>query len=151
LTLAEKIKKDLEQAIRQNDKARRDALRLILASVKNAEIDLQKTLDDSDIFGILAKEAKKRQESIEAFEQGNRQDLIAQEKVELTLISEYLPEQMSRDDIIAMTRKIIEDIGATDARDKGKVMAQLMPQTKGRAEGKEVSDIVSDILNNLQC
>lgn len=151
MTLAEKIKKDLEQAIRQNDKARRDALRLILASVKNAEIDLQKTLDDSDIFGILAKEAKKRQESIEAFEQGNRQDLIAQEKVELTLISEYLPEQMSRDDIIAMTRKIIEDIGATDARDKGKVMAQLMPQTKGRAEGKEVSDIVSDILNNLQC
>lgn len=149
MTLAKKIRDDLEQAVRQGDTVRRSVLRLTLASIKNAEIDKKKNLDDTDILGVLTKEAKKRRESIEAFEQGNRPDLVTQEKAELDILSEYLPEQMSQDDIAAAARKIIDETGATGPGDKGKVMSQLMPQTKGRAEGKMVNDIVTELLSNM--
>ena len=149
MTLAKKIRDDLEQAVRQGDTVRRSVLRLTLASIKNAEIDKKKNLDDTDILGVLTKEAKKRRESIEAFEQGNRPDLVTQEKAELDILSEYLPEQMSQDDIAAAAQKIIDETGATGPGDKGKVMSQLMPQTKGRAEGKMVSDIVTELLSNM--
>ena len=149
MTLAKKIRDDLEQAVRQGDTVRRSVLRLTLASIKNAEIDQKKNLDDPDILGVLTKEAKKRRESIEAFEQGNRPDLVTQEKAELDILSEYLPEQMSQDDITAAAQKIIDETGATGPGDKGKVMSQLMPQTKGRAESKMVSDIVTELLSNM--
>lgn len=149
MTLAEKIKGDLEQAIRQRDTMRRSTLRLILANIHNAEIEQRKELDEADTLGVLAKEAKKRRESIEAYEKGNRPDLVEQEKAELAIITEYLPEQMSRDEIAAAAKKIIDDIGASGPGDKGKVMSQLMPQTKGKAEGKVVSDIVTELLSNI--
>jgi len=150
MSLAEQIKGDLEQAIRKQDKLRCSTLRMLLSSIHNAEIDKQhKALDDAGIIEIVAKEIKKRRESIEAYEKGNRQDLVAQEKSELEILSGYLPEQMSRDDIIAAAQKIISDIGAKGPGDKGKVMGQLMPQTKGKADGKEVSDIVSELLSKL--
>lgn len=148
MTLAQKIRTDLEQAIRQTDKVRCSALRLVLAGIKNAEIAQQKTLDDSGILGVIEKEAKQRRESIEAFEQGNRQDLVAQEKAELAILLEYLPEQMSREEIVAAAHKVVNELGATGPRDKGKVMSQLMPQLKGRAQGQEVSDVVSELLSS---
>jgi uncharacterized protein YqeY len=147
--LAEQIKGDLEQSIRKQDKVRCSTLRMLLSSIHNAEIDQQhKALDDAGILGAVAKEAKKRRESIEAFEKGNRPDLVAQEKAELDILSGYLPKQMNRDEIIAAAKKIISDIGAKGPGDKGKVMGQLMPQTKGKADGKEVSDIVSELLSS---
>ena len=148
MSLAEKIRSDLQQALRQGDKVRCSVLRLVLASIRNAEIDQQKTLDDPGILAITDKEAKKRRESIEAFEQGNRQDLVAQEKAELAVLLEYLPEQMSHDEIVAIAEKVIAGLGATSASDKGKVMSQLMPQLKGKAQGQEVSDIVSELLSS---
>lgn len=147
MTLAERIRTDLEQALRQKDKVRCSVLRLVLAGIRNAEIAQQKTLDDSGILGVIEKEAKQRRESIEAFEQGNRQDLVAQEKAELAILLEYLPEQMSREEIVTAAHKVINEVGATGPKDKGKVMSQLMPQMKGRAQGQEVSDVVSELLS----
>ena len=148
MTLAERIRFDLEQALRQGDKLRCSVIRLVLASIKNTEIAQQKTLDDSDILGVIEKEARKRRESIEAFEKGNRQDLVAQEKAELAMLLEYLPEQMSREEIVAAARKVISEVEATSPRDTGKVMSRLMPQLKGKAQGQEVSAVVSEILSS---
>jgi uncharacterized protein YqeY len=148
MTLAQKIRTDLEQSIRKDDKRRCLVLRSVLASIRNAEIAQQKDLDDSGILVVIDKEAKMRRESIEAFEKGNRPDLVANEKAELAILLEYLPEQMSREEIAAAARKVISELGATSQKDKGKVMSQLMPQLRGRAQGQEVSDVVSEILSS---
>ena len=148
--LVEQIRSDLEQAIRQKDNLRCTTLRMLISSIHNAEIDQQhKALDDAGIGIVVAKEIKKRRESIEAFEKGNRPDLVAKEKSELDILSKYLPPQMSRDEIIAAAKQAIAEAGAKGAGDKGKVMSKLMPQTKGKADGKEVSDIVTELLSNL--
>jgi uncharacterized protein YqeY len=148
MILAEKIRSDLEQSIRKGDKLRRSVLRLLLSSMRNAEIAQQKPLDDTGIIGVIEKEAKMRRESIEAFEKGNRPDLVANEKAELSVLMEYLPEQMSHEEIVAAARKVVDDLGATGPKDKGKVMSQLMPQLKGRAQGQEVSEVVSELLSS---
>jgi uncharacterized protein YqeY len=147
MALAQKIRNDLEQSIRKDDKRRCLVLRSVLASIRNAEIAQQKDLDDSGILVVLDKEAKMRRESIEAFEKGNRPDLVTNEKAELAILLEYLPEQMSREEIAAAARKVISELGATSQKDKGKVMSQLMPQLRGRAQGQEVSDVVSELLS----
>ncbi|MCX6009836.1 MAG: GatB/YqeY domain-containing protein [Chloroflexi bacterium] len=148
MTLAQKIRSDLEQSIRKEDKRRCLVLRSVLASIRNAEIAQQKDLDDSGILVVIDKEAKMRRESIEAFERGNRPDLVANEKAELAILLEYLPEQMSREEIVAAAHKVISELGATSPKDKGKVMSQLMPQLRGRAQGQEVSDVVSELLSS---
>lgn len=148
MTLAQKIRTDLEQSIRKEDKRRCLVLRSVLASIRNAEIAQQKDLDDSGILVVIDKEAKMRHESIEAFEKGNRPDLVSNEKAELAILLEYLPEQMSREEIAAAARKVISELGATSQKDKGKVMSQLMPQLRGRAQGQEVSDVVSELLSS---
>lgn len=148
MTSAQKIRGALNEAIRQKDKVRCSVLRLALASMKNAEIAQQKTLDEDGILGVIEKEAKQRRESIEAFERGNRQDLVAQEKAELDILLEYLPEQMSHDEIVDAARKVVSEIGATGPKDKGKVMSQLMPQLKGKAQGQEVNAAVSELLSS---
>lgn len=122
-------------------------MRLVLAAVKNAEIAKQAALEDGDILGVIAKEVKQRQESIEAFRQGNRQDLVAKEEAELAVLQEYLPEQMTRDEVIAEARRIIEEVGAQGPRDKGKVMPKLIAQLKGRADGREINEVVTELLS----
>jgi len=148
MSLAQKIRTDLEQALRNKDTLRCSVIRMALSSIRNAEIAQQKTLDDDGILVVIDKEAKMRRESIEAFEKGNRPDLVAKEKAELAILLEYLPEQMTREDIIATARKIISELGATGMKDKGKVMSQLMPQLRGRAQGQEVNEVVSDLLSS---
>ena len=148
MSLAQKIRTDLEQALRNKDTLRCSVIRMVLSSIRNAEIAQQKTLDDDGILVVIDKEAKMRRESIEAFEKGNRSDLVAKEKAELAILLEYLPEQMTREDIIATARKVISELGATSLKDKGKVMSQLMPQLRGRAQGQEVSEVVSELLSS---
>lgn len=148
-SLAQRIKADLEQAIRNRDSLKSTVLRSLMAAIRNAEIAQQKTLDDTGIIAVLEKEAKMRRESIEAFEKGNRQDLVTKEKAELDIILGYLPEPISRDEIIKAARKVIEELGAKGPKDKGRVMSQLMPQLRGRASGQEISDIVSELLSTV--
>jgi uncharacterized protein YqeY len=145
-TLKQKLTDDLRKAIRDRDKLRSSVIRLVMAAIKNAEIAKQATLDEADILGIIAKEVRQRKESIEAFKQGNRQDLVAQEEAEMAILKEYLPEQISRDEIIAAARKVIDEVGAQGPGDKGKVMGKLIPQLKGRADGREINAVVTELL-----
>jgi len=144
--LKQKLTGDLKQAMRDGDKVKLSVIRLVMSSIKNAEIARQTTLDDADVLGIIAKEARQRRESIEAFRQGNRQDLVAQEEAELTLLQGYLPEQVSRDEIIAEARRVIEEVGAQGPGDKGKVMPGLMAKLKGKADGREINAVVTELL-----
>ena len=139
---------ELKEAMKKGDKVRQSVIRLVRAEIQNAEIAQRKSLDDSGVIDVISKELKKRRESIVEFERGNRQDLAAQEKAELAILLEYLPPQMSRDEIEALARNIIAEIGARGPDDKGKVMARLMPQLKGKAEGRLVSEVVTELLSS---
>jgi uncharacterized protein YqeY len=121
-------------------------LRLIKAGVKNAEIAQGTPIDDAGVIDVITREVKQHRESISEFTKGNRQDLIAKEEAELATLLEYLPKQMSREEVMAVVRQVIEQVGATGPGDKGKVMSQLMPQLKGRADGREANDIVTELL-----
>ena len=147
MALEQKIRTDLEQALRNKDALRCSVYRMALSSIRNAEIAQQKTLDDSGVLVVLEKEAKMRRESIEAFEKGNRPELVAKEKAELAIILEYMPEQMTREEILTIARKVISEVGATSQKDRGKVMSQLMPQLRGRAQGQVVSEVVGELLS----
>jgi len=145
--LKQKLTDDLKQAMRSGDKVRRSTIRLLMAAIGNAEIARRAALDDADILGIIAKEVRQRHESIEAFKQGNRQDLIAQEEAELAILQEYLPQQISREEIVEAARRVIEEVGAQGPGDKGKVMPKLIAQLKGRADGREINAVVTELLS----
>lgn len=149
MALSAKIRADMELALRKGNKERLSVLRMALSAMNYYEIEKQKKIDDSGVIDVLSREAKKRRESIEAFEKGNRQDLADKEKNELAIITEYMPRQMSKEEILSSAQEIIKQIGAAGLADKGKVMSQLMPVTKGKADGKEVSDIVSELLGKI--
>ena len=117
-----------------------------LPGAEIAAIAKQAELADSDILGVLAKEARQRQESIVAFKQGNRPDLAAKEEAELAILQEYLPRQASRDDIAAEARKIISEVGAKGPGDKGKVMPKVIAALKGKADGREINEVVTELL-----
>jgi len=146
--LKRKLEDDLKQALRGKDKIRRSVIRLVMAAIKNAEIARQAALDDADILGIIAKEARQRQESIEAFRQGNRNDLVVQEETELAILQEYLPQQITRDEIITEARRVIEETGAQGLADKGKVMPKLIAQLRGRADGREINSVATELLTS---
>ena len=144
--MRDRLDSDLKQAMKDGDKVRRSVVRLVLAAIQNAEIAKQATLEDTDILGILAKEARQREESIEAFKQGERQDLVAQEEGELAILQEYLPQQISHEEIVAAARRVIEEVGAEGPRDKGKVMPRLIAELKGKADGREINAVVTELL-----
>jgi len=137
---------DLKQAVREGDKVKRSTLRLALAAVKNTEIARQEVLTDGDILGVMAKEVRQHHESIEAFKQGNRPDLVAKEEAELAVLLQYLPQPVTREDIIAAARRIIAEVGAQGPRDKGKVMPRLVAELKGKADGREINAVVTELL-----
>ena len=146
--LKQRLTDNLKQALKGKDKVRRSVIRLVMAAIQNAEIARQAALDDSDILGIIAKEVRQRHESIEAFNQGNRPDLTAQEEAELAVLQEYLPQQMTRDEIIAEARRVIEEVGAQEPGDKGKVMPKLIAQLRGKADGREINSVVTELLTS---
>ena len=147
-SLKEKLNADMRQAMKGGDTLRRSVIRMVLAAVKNAEIAKRGTLEDSDILGIIAKEVRQHQESIEAFKQGKRQDLVTKEEAELAVLNEYLPKQMTRDEIIAEARLTIEEVGAQGPGDKGKVMPKIIAKLKGRADGREINEVVTELLSS---
>jgi uncharacterized protein YqeY len=134
--------------MKDKDTVRRDTLRMVLAAVKNAEIAKRGELSDGDVLGILAKEVKQHQESIEAFKAGNRQDLVDKEQAELKILEEYLPKQLSREEIVAEARKVIDETGAQGPGDKGKVMPGIIAKLKGQADGKVINEVVTELLSS---
>ena len=147
-SLKEKLEIDLKQAIRAKDNTRRSVIRLAMAAIKNAEIARQDTLDDADTQGVIAKEIRQHQESFDAFKQGHRDDLVAQEEAGIAILQEYLPQQMTREEIITEARRIITEMGAQGPGDKGKVMPRLIAQLKGKADGREINTVVTELLSS---
>ena len=146
MALKDGIREALKVALKKQQRTEVATLRLLLSEIKYAEIAQQKPADDSRVLDVIAREARRRRESIEAFKRGNRSDLVAQEEAELAVLMSYLPQQMSREEIISVARQVVDAVGARGPGDRGKVMSQLMPQLKGKADGKEVSEIVSELL-----
>ena len=149
MSLQEKLNTDLKAAMRARDELRMLVLRTLLSSMNYAEIAKQKKLDDGGVIEVIGKEIKQRRESIEAYEKGNRKDLADKEKAEMAVLQEYMPAQMSGEEITAIVEKVIAEVGAKGPGDKGKVMQKLMPQVKGKADGNEVNNIVTDLLGKL--
>ena len=147
-SLKQKLTDDLKQAMRGGDKVRREVIRLLMADIKNSEIAKQAELEDSDILGVIAKRVRQHKESIEAFKQGNREDLVAKEEAELATIQEYLPQQITHEELVAAARRVIDEVGAEGPGDKGKVMPKLIAQLKGRADGREINSVVTELLSS---
>lgn len=146
VSLKQKLTDDLRQAMRDGDTVKRSTIRLVMAAISNAEIARRGALEDTDILGIITKEVRQHHESIDAFKQGNRQDLVAQEEAELAVLQGYLPRQMTREEIVEAARRVIEKVGALSPGDRGKVMPKLVAQLKGRADGREINAVVNELL-----
>ncbi len=145
--LKQKLSDDLKQALKAGDRVKVSTLRLVLSAVHNAEIARRGAIDDGAVLSVISKEVRQRKESIEAFKQGNRQDLVDKEAAEMALLQEYLPAQMTREQIAEAARKVIAEVGAAGPSDKGKVMGRLIAQLKGKAEGREINEVVSELLS----
>ena len=146
MDLKERLRTDLTVAMRGNDTQRRDVLRMVLAAIKQTEIDSRLTLDDAGVQDVLRRQVKQRQESIADYTRANRPDEVARETAEAALIESYLPQMMSREAVEELARAAIAETGVTDAKGIGQVMSRLMPQVKGRADGRLVNDVVRGLL-----
>ncbi len=144
--LKERMREDLKEAMKAKDEVRVRTLRMILAAIRNLEVERMKEASDEDVIDALNREAKKRREAIEQYKKAGREDLSQQEEMELKVIESYLPEQMSEDEIRKLAEEIIQSVGASSVKDLGKVMKEIMPKVKGRADGKVVNRIVRELL-----
>ena len=147
--MKEQLLQDLKEAMKEKDILKKDTITMLRAAILQVEKDSQKVLNDDDICGIVAKEVKKRKESVSEYENAGRQDIADDLKREIEILSKYLPEQLTEEEITKMVEEAIAESGATGPRDMGKVMGILRPKTQGKADGKVVSDIVKEKLNNM--
>ncbi len=141
-----KLNDALKEAMKSKENERRDVIRMALSAVKQIEIDTQKEVDSAGVIDVLQKEAKKRRESIDEMAKAGREESAAQEKRELDILEEFLPTQLTSDEIAAIVNEIIVQVGATSAKDMNKVMGPLMQRVKGLADGKLVNQIAREIL-----
>jgi len=146
VSLIAEIEDELKDAMRERDAERRDALRLILNSLKNSEKELQRPLTGDEELQVLQRERKKRVEAAEAFRTGGREEQAEAEERELEILEEFMPEPLSDDEIEEIVDDVIAEVGATSIADLGRVMADVMPQIAGRADGSAVSQIVREKL-----
>jgi len=146
MTLISEIEEDLAEAMRERDAERRDALRLILASLRNAEKELMRPLSEEEELQVLQRERKKRLEAAEAFRSAGREEQAEKEEDELEVLEDYMPEPLSEDELEDIVDNVIAEVGATNVRDLGRVMADVMPQVDGRADGSAVSQLVREKL-----
>ena len=133
--------------MRSSDAMRRDALRMVLAAVQRAEKESKHRLADDEMLGVLTRELKVRRESVDTFRAGGREDLVAKEEAAISIVSEFMPQQMSDAELRALIEQAVAETGAASPRDMGKVMGWLSPRTRGRADGKIVSQLVTQVLS----
>ncbi len=146
-TLAEKLSSDQKDAMRAKDKFRLSVIRLLRAEIQNAAIEKKAPLDHKEELAILTREVKRRKDALEDFERSGRQNLVDDLKQEIEILSEYLPEQLSDQELVKMVKEAIAESGAESKREMGKVMSLLMPRIKGKADGGKVRQLVE---NNLE-
>ena len=147
--LKNQITEDMKSAMKAGEKDRLKVVRLILAAIKQVEVDKRIELDDAAVLAVLDKMVKQRRDSVEQFENGNREDLAAIERAEIEVLETYLPEQLSADELASMVDEIIAATGAESMRDMGKVMGQIKAKAAGRADMGAVSATVKERLNAL--
>ena len=147
MSLKDKLKDDLKSAMKDKDAVRKNVVQLIKAGVLQVEKDKQITLDDEGVLDVIAKQLKQRRDSLPDYEKSGREDLVAQLKREMELLMEYLPAQLTREELEAIVKEAVTETGAQSVKDMGKVMAAVMPKTKGRADGKEINAIARELLN----
>ena len=146
MSLKQQIQTELTAAMRSGDALRRDVLRMTTSAAYNLEKRQQKPLSEDDLLGVISREVKTRRESVEAFRKGGREDLATKEEAEIAILQEFLPQALSEDEIRSLVEEAIAATGASSARDMGKAMGWLAPRTRGRADGKRVSELVAQAL-----
>jgi uncharacterized protein YqeY len=142
MSLKLQLETDMKNAMREGDKPKRDALRMLLAAIKQEEIDSRTNLDDEGVTTILSRQVKQRRESIVDYEKAGQPDQVATEQYEMALIESYLPQMMSQEEIEPIVAQIIADLGVTDVKGVGQVMGKVMAELQGKADGRLVSQIV---------
>lgn len=146
MSLQEKLQEDLKAAMKSKDSRRLSVIRLAKAAIKNTEIAKKKELGDDEVLEVLNREVKQRRDAIPEFQKGNRPDLVESLEAEIAILMEYLPRQMSEEEIRQAAKEAVAAVGAKDARDMGKVMGALMPKVKGKADGRLVNQVVKELL-----
>lgn len=146
MSLKEKLNDDLKAAMKEKDLVRKNTIQLIRAGIKQIEVDKRVTLDDEGVLDVIAKQLKQRRDSLPDYEKSGRDDLVAQLKREAEILMEYLPAQLTHEELEEIVCEAVTSTGAETVKDMGKVMAFVMPKTKGRADGKEINAIARKLL-----
>lgn len=146
--MQERLHQDMKDAMRAQDTVRRDTVRMLISALKNAAIDKRGELTEEDQLDVLAREAKKRREAADSYRGVGRPDVADKEEAELRVIEDYLPKQLTEDDVRAIAREVIAELKPTTARDMGKVMSEVMPRLKGRVDGKRASALIREEFNS---
>lgn len=146
MNLKESLLKDQMEAMRSHDALRLSVVRMVRAAIANAEIEQGRPLDDAGVLEVIARDAKRHRDTIAEIAKGNRPDLVQKEEAELAILLSYLPRQMSADEVEAHARAAIAQVGAHSPGDMGKVMGVLMPQLKGKADSRMISQVVQALL-----
>ena len=149
MTLKNQLNDDLKDAMRKGEVTRRSTIRLLLAAIRNEEIAQQKELEGEGILQVINKQAQQRRESIDAYKTAKRDDLVDKEQAELDVIGLYLPEPLSHIEVMQIIEKVISEVDASGTQDMGKVMGKIIPQTRGRADGKQISSKVEELLRKI--
>ena len=149
MALREQLESDIKDSMRSRNQSRLETLRFLKSQIQLVEKNQLKELDEAGLLDVVAKQVKERRESLTMFEQGNRSYLAERKSIALEILQEYLPEQLSQDELTNLIKKVIEEVGATTSSDKGKIMGRLMPQIKGKADGTQVNTIVTELLDLL--
>lgn len=146
MSLKDRLLEDMKIAMKDKDSIKKNAVQMVRSAVLQVEKDNKVTLDDDGIIEVIAKEVKKRRDSLPDFEKSGREDLVDALKAEINVLLEYLPQQLTEEELEVIVKNAIADTGATSARDIGKIMQAVMPQVKGRADGKLINQIVKRLL-----
>lgn len=146
MTLKEKLMQDLKDAMKNRDAIKKDTVQMVRAAVLQIEKDKKIVLDDEEVIEVIAKELKKRKDSLPDYEKSGRQDLIDKLYEEMKVLEAYLPQQLTLEELEVIVKEVISSTGAENIKDMGKIMAEVMPKVKGRADGKSINEIAKRYL-----
>lgn len=146
-TLLNKLQTEMKNALKSKEKDRLSVIRMLISEIKKEQIDKKRELSDSEVLAVIQRYAKQRRDAIEQYKKANRQDLVEKEQKELNIVLEFLPKQLTEEEIIKIVNETIDEVGATSIKDMGKVMKSVMEKVKGRADGSLVSKIVKEKLS----
>lgn len=147
MSLIDRINDDMKQAMKDKDKFKLSVIRMVRSAIKYVEIEQRSTLSDEQVIDVLTREVKQRRDSLEEFQKANRQDLSENVEKEIEILQTYLPEQLSEEELKNIIEQVVQEVGASNKSDMGKVMGAVMPKVKGRADGKLINKLVQEYLS----